>query len=228
MSEWLEFWDYTSTDWAGLTFAVVVVALIVAWIEARGAAASREAQARPFVTLDLHADKSFLIFLTVANTGGSMARDVTFKIEPELESEALPTIPKLKMFDPNGGIAALPPGKRITPAFDFWPERVKRPTSRTRMRRPLATAASRAHSLSGALTTLQRPANPTRPRGLPRQRPGSSQGLARHSRGAREDQGDPREELITPSRVWAQARFLCPTPRKRPETAVIGGVASER
>ena len=39
----------------------------------------------------------------------------------------MPTIPTLKMFDPSGGIAALPPGKRITTAFDFWPQRVKRP-----------------------------------------------------------------------------------------------------
>lgn len=41
------------------------------------------------------------------------ARDVTFDIAPKLESEALPTIPTPKMFDPNGGIAALPPDKRI-------------------------------------------------------------------------------------------------------------------
>jgi len=38
------------TSRASLTFAVVVVALIVAWGEARGAARLREAQARPFVT----------------------------------------------------------------------------------------------------------------------------------------------------------------------------------
>ena len=126
MSGWLEFWNFTSADWAGLTFAVVLVALIVAWVEARGAAQLREAQARPFVTIDLHSDKSFLIFMTIANIGGSMARDVTFEITPELESEALPTIPTLKMFDPSGGIAALPPGKRITTAFDYWPQRVKR------------------------------------------------------------------------------------------------------
>src|SRR5687768_9451135 len=112
MREWLEVWNYTSTDWGGLTFTVVLVALIIAWVEARAAARLREAQARPFVTLDLHADKTFLIFLTVENTGGSMARDVRFTIEPQLESAALPAIPKLKMFDPEGGISALPPGKR--------------------------------------------------------------------------------------------------------------------
>jgi hypothetical protein len=70
VSDWLEFWNFTSADWAGLTFAVVLVALIVAWVEARGAARLREAQARPFVTIDLHSDKSFLIFMTIANIGG--------------------------------------------------------------------------------------------------------------------------------------------------------------
>jgi hypothetical protein len=28
--DWLRFWDYTSTDWAGLTFVLVLIALIVA------------------------------------------------------------------------------------------------------------------------------------------------------------------------------------------------------
>jgi len=61
---------------------------------------------------------------TTANV--RLARDVTFDIAPKLQSEALPAIPTLKMFDPNGGIAALPPGKRITTAFDLWPQRVTR------------------------------------------------------------------------------------------------------
>ncbi len=121
--DWLQFWDFTSADWAGLTFVLVFVALIVAWSEARAAARLREAETRPFVTIDLHSDKSHIIFLTVANIGRSMARDVTFAIEPKLESKTLPTIPRLKMLDPNGGIASLPPGKTIKTAFDVWPQR---------------------------------------------------------------------------------------------------------
>jgi hypothetical protein len=46
-------WDWTSSDWAGLTFLVLVVAAFVAWRQVKEAQRLREEQARPFVVIDI-------------------------------------------------------------------------------------------------------------------------------------------------------------------------------
>jgi len=50
---WLRFWEYTTADWAGLQFAVLVIAALVALRQVREARAQREQQGRPFVVMTL-------------------------------------------------------------------------------------------------------------------------------------------------------------------------------
>ena len=49
----LRFWEYTTADWAGLQFAVLVTAAIVAWRQVVEARHQREELARPFVVMTL-------------------------------------------------------------------------------------------------------------------------------------------------------------------------------
>lgn len=119
---WVSPWLWTGDTWAGLQFGVLVVALLVAWRQASEAVRLREDSTRPFVTIDLSVERK-VIYLSVANTGPSMARNVRFTFNPPLRSAAVQEqIGSLKMFGEEG-IPSLPPGKNITTVFDVFPQR---------------------------------------------------------------------------------------------------------
>lgn len=101
----------------GLQLLVVVAAAVFGWNQLKEAKDLREDQTRPFVVIDLESSRRPFFDLAVRNIGATMARDVTFEFQPELQS----TIDhfkwdKLKMF--RDGIATLPPGKEIRTFFD--------------------------------------------------------------------------------------------------------------
>jgi hypothetical protein len=79
------------TDWAEwaaiaawTTVAIYVALGIFALVQVLQARKLREDQARPFLIVDF--DPGFLIYLTVANIGRTMARDVRIKFDEKLES----------------------------------------------------------------------------------------------------------------------------------------------
>jgi hypothetical protein len=127
MPVWLSPWDWTATDWAGLTCLVLVVAAILAWIQAREARKLREERARPFVVVDFVL-WNIIIELKIENIGATMARDVRFKFTPPLQStfdtEAGHTpLREASVF--QDGIRSLPPGKEIVMLFDRGPTRTE-------------------------------------------------------------------------------------------------------
>jgi hypothetical protein len=123
---WLSPWEYSSSDWAGLTFIVLVVALLIAWRQVAEARRLREDQARPFVIIDFHAWHT-IIELRITNIGTTLARDVRFDFDPALASTHDATSSRGSLIDLHlfkNGIPALPPGKEITFFFDQYPPRI--------------------------------------------------------------------------------------------------------
>jgi hypothetical protein len=124
--DWLRFWDYTSADWSGLQFLVLVVAAVVAWWQVKEARRVREAQAQPFVIVDLEVRRADEIYLVISNIGGTIARNVRLDFDPVLtstldEKEGLTPPRDLK---PLGDvIPSLPPGKRIAMLLDIFHQR---------------------------------------------------------------------------------------------------------
>jgi hypothetical protein len=124
---WLSPWDWSSSDWAGLTFLVLVAAAIVAWRQVKEAQRLREEQARPFVVIDIEPWNPF-VDLKITNLGKTVAQDVQFQFKPQLisvkdEQHGLVPVAELNLF--RNGIASLAPGKQITLWFDRYPERVE-------------------------------------------------------------------------------------------------------
>lgn len=125
---WLSPWQWSSSDWAGLTFLVITAAAFVAWRQVKEAQRLREEQARPFVVIDLEPWNPFLD-LKITNVGKTIARDVTFHFDPPLktakdEAHGLVPIGETNLF--KHGIASFPPGKQITLFFDRYPDRIER------------------------------------------------------------------------------------------------------
>jgi hypothetical protein len=83
---WLEFWEFTSADWAGLQFLALVVAACFAFYEAREARKLRRAQAEPFVVADLEVDDDQQAYIVVSNIGATVAENVRFNFNPEPQS----------------------------------------------------------------------------------------------------------------------------------------------
>jgi hypothetical protein len=119
-----------STDWAAVTAwaAWVTVAVyiglgIFAWIQVLQARRLREEQARPFVIVDF--EPGFLVYLTVANLGRTMARDVSIRFDKPLES----TLSGPREIDESPlfrePIPTLPPGKKIRVLFDQYAARME-------------------------------------------------------------------------------------------------------
>jgi hypothetical protein len=117
-------WEWSSSDWAGLTFLVIVIAAYVAWRQVNEARRLREEQARPFVIIDFHA-WSTIIDLTITNIGATLARDVEFYFPVPLETthdDDRGTLMDLNVF--KNGIPSLAPGKEIKMFFDQFPARL--------------------------------------------------------------------------------------------------------
>jgi hypothetical protein len=121
--DWVRFWDYTAADWAGLQLLVLIAAAIVAWWQVKEARRLREAQAQPFVVVDFVVERGAEIYLVISNIGGTMARDVRLKFEPELTStlDSDPNVTPRRDLKPlREVIPSLPPGKRIPVLFDIF------------------------------------------------------------------------------------------------------------
>jgi hypothetical protein len=82
---WASPWDWTTKDWAGLTFLVVAIGAFVAWRQVNEARKLREEQARPFVALDFEpSGAENIINLKIANLGKTIACNVKFQFDPPL------------------------------------------------------------------------------------------------------------------------------------------------
>jgi hypothetical protein len=126
LSDWIEVWNYTSSDWAGLQFVVLTIAAVFAWRQLREAASLRTEQARPYVVVEAEIERKYVL-LVVRNLGRTVARDVTIAFDPPLKSSLqdqwqfyLP-IEETKIF--KSGIPTLPPGKSYKGLFDSMPSR---------------------------------------------------------------------------------------------------------
>ena len=64
MPGWASPWLWTADTWAGLQFGVLVVALVVAWLQAREAIRLREDSTRPFVSIDFTMDRRVIHLAT--------------------------------------------------------------------------------------------------------------------------------------------------------------------
>jgi hypothetical protein len=125
---WLSPWDWSSSDWAGLTFVVIVAAAVVAWRQVKEARRLREEQARPFVLIDFQAWNT-IIELTITNIGKTLARDARFAFDPPLtttydEAPGRGNLMELNVF--KTGIPSLAPGKEIKLFFDQFPARFEK------------------------------------------------------------------------------------------------------
>jgi hypothetical protein len=123
---WLSPWAWTSSDWAGLTFVVLVAALLVGRSQANEARRLRQEQARPFVIIDFHPWDT-IIELKIKNLGSTLARDVQFEFDRAVTTTdediaGRGPIMQLNLF--KNGIPSLAPGKEITVFFDHFPTRV--------------------------------------------------------------------------------------------------------
>jgi hypothetical protein len=131
MASWpllLSPWEWSSGDWAGLTFLVILAAAVVAWRQAVEARRLREEQARPFVLIDLEVWGT-LFELRITNVGRTLARDVRFEFDPPLKSthdESPGRGPLMDLIMFKNGMPSLAPGKEITLFFDQYPARVEK------------------------------------------------------------------------------------------------------
>jgi hypothetical protein len=126
-SDWLSPWEWASSDWAGLTFVVLVLAAFVAWRQVKEAQRLRQEQARPFVVIDFH-PWATIIELTIKNVGATLARDVMFAFDPPLATTHDKTSGRGNLMDLSlfkNGIPAFAPGKEITLFFDTFPARLE-------------------------------------------------------------------------------------------------------
>lgn len=110
---------------------VIIVAAAVAWRQFRLARSDREDRTRPFVVIDfVFPEDGNLIFLEIRNAGATMASDVTFEFDPELDSsigknDSLTPVGEWNVF--KSGIPSLAPGRSIRFFFDNWIERKELP-----------------------------------------------------------------------------------------------------
>jgi hypothetical protein len=103
------------------TCVVALLAAIVAWRQLREARRLREAQAQPFVIVDVEPSVTSrrILNLVIRNTGQTLARDVTIRFDPPLrstlDSEGFPPANFRALAK---GIPALPPGREYQIMLD--------------------------------------------------------------------------------------------------------------
>jgi hypothetical protein len=105
----------------------LVIAAVVAARQVKEARRLREAQAQPFVVVDLVVEEPRYqeIFVVISNIGGTMARNVHLKFDPELTSslDSKGVTPPRELKPLRDGIPSLPPGKEIRVMFDIFTQR---------------------------------------------------------------------------------------------------------
>lgn len=106
---------------------ILVAAAIFAWRQVKVTKKTTEAQMRPYVVVDLDWSNPPIMRIYVANIGRTLARNVTMKFEPPLQSSIdsdETRIADIELFSkPQETLA---PGKRIETFFDLGPSRAKR------------------------------------------------------------------------------------------------------
>lgn len=105
----------------GAQLVVLIGAAWYALMQAREARKLREQQFRPFVIVDIEEDNRILE-IVVRNVGLTMARDVTFSIDPTfVTSMSDYNLNTTKLFE--SGIQTFPPGKEYRTLFDSLVQR---------------------------------------------------------------------------------------------------------
>lgn len=95
---------------------LLAVAAVVAWTQVNDARLLREEQTRPFVVIDITTD-DFLFFLTIENRGRTLARGLSFDVNPPFATSLDDqTFAQLSWF--KTGIRSLAPGKKLSTLFD--------------------------------------------------------------------------------------------------------------
>ena len=131
------FWDYlrpwvwTAETWAGLQFGVLAAAAFVGWRQLGEARRLREGSLRPFVVVDFDVDENIEVYLSVANIGATMARDVRITFDHPFETAVLQGGPNERRYIDQfverleKGIPILPPGKKMRTLFDLTNHRAE-------------------------------------------------------------------------------------------------------
>lgn len=123
-------WDANTSAFAAavaqITTAVVAFAAAVfAWRQVTEARRTREAQAQPFVIVDVVPGRVWMNWLTlvVENIGTTLAKDVIITFDPPLTTTDKDNhLAKSTLL--CDGIAVLPPGRRVETLFDLSHERL--------------------------------------------------------------------------------------------------------
>jgi len=108
------------------TAVVAVAAVIFAWRQVTEARRTREAQAQPFVVVDIEPGRAWMNWLTlvVENVGKTLAKDVRITFDPPLTTTVKDNdLTKSVLL--REGIAVLPPGRRIETLFDLSHDRLE-------------------------------------------------------------------------------------------------------
>jgi hypothetical protein len=109
------------------TFAIAFLAAVFAWRQVHEARKTREAQAQPFVVVDILPGRVWPNRLTfvLENIGTTLARDVKLTFKPPLTTTVGDNaLSKSALI--REGITALPPGRRIETLFDYSHDRLDR------------------------------------------------------------------------------------------------------
>ncbi len=109
-----------------VTAVVAVAAVIFAWRQVTEARRTREAQAQPFVVVDIQPGRVWMNWLTlvVENIGKTLAKDVRIAFDPSLVTTVKDSaLAKSALI--RDGIAVLPPGRRVETLFDLSHDRLE-------------------------------------------------------------------------------------------------------
>lgn len=117
--DWWEFWEWSPAAWGAIG---AIGALVYAAFQVGQARKLREEQARPWVVVDFEPD--WIMWLTIENTGRTVATDVKLRFTPELASTQTKPWPWEESPAFTEGIPSLPPRKRLRFFFDSLPARL--------------------------------------------------------------------------------------------------------
>ena len=106
------------------TALVALLAAVFAYFQVKEARKLRWEQAQPFVVVDLlpNSYENSIIEISISNVGNTLARNVTFSFDPQIEiSQERYNLADSVLF--TEGIPSLPPGKEIRFIFDVGHQR---------------------------------------------------------------------------------------------------------
>jgi hypothetical protein len=122
-------WDANTSAFAAalaqiVTAIVALAAAVFAWRQVKEARRTREAQAQPFVIVDIQPGRVWanLLMLVVENIGTTLAKDVTVAFDPPLTTTRDNQLTQSVLM--RDGISMLPPGRRIETLLDLSHDRL--------------------------------------------------------------------------------------------------------